>query len=481
MADDNILLHFSDENKKRQLFLKRIKLSNSPELLKIYNDFFNNNINYFNNKYKNKYIMIGKLQEKEKEGLILKSNKGKNKKYVNNLSKISTSKIISDDSSHGEKKRLGGKFMKDSSLKIGQQYIDDNQIEDLYNKFKIVKKLNKSKTRNFITVKDLIEKKIKINTIKNLKKNEKKYKNELIDNNFQFYKSPDNNEYNKTISTCLSNPNMRVESDFNFIKSFYKNNYKSGYSSYIFKKNINNDKIGLQNFRTLNNFYIEDKNKKNIKKIIKRNKTINKQNQFLLTSKGAICYKNKIEKKILSDLLANQEQTLLKSSKSQTKLENLSNKIAKKLNKQEKDLLILNTDSYRVKKELLNKMEILNQKYGPEHYYNWYNDLRTMTNKNILSKNSLSYIRNPLSNEKSIKMLNKNYSAKNFKKIIKELNKVSHNYKGLIVEGKDLLHLEFDFAKNLKNKKKINNFEAYLPTIDIEDKYFAGETKFQKK
>lgn len=483
MADDNVLLQFSDENRKRQLFLKRIKLSNSPEMLSIYNDFFNNNKHYFNNKYKNKYILIGKLKEKEKEG-IKNNTKGKIKKLANNLSKINTSRIASDESSHENKKRLGGKIMKDSSLKVGQQYIDDNQIEDLYNKFKIVQKLNKSKTKNFITVKDLIEKKIKINTLKNLKKNENKTKNELNENIFQIHKSSDNNnEYNKTISTSLSNLNFRVESDFNIIKSLYTNNNKPGYSSCnnIFKKNINIGKTVEQKFMTINNFYFEDnKNTKKIIKIMKRNKTINRQKQFLLASKGTNYYKNKSQKKIFSELLANQEQTLLKSSKSQNKLENLSNKISKKLNKDEKSLLILNTDTYRIKKELLNKIEMLNKKNKPEHYYSWYDDLRTIANTNIGNKNNF-YIRNPFSFEKDLKLMNKNYKIKSFKKIVKELNKISNNYKGLIVEGKDLLQLEFEYAKNLKNKKKINNFEAFLPTIDLEDKNFAGESKYHKK
>ena len=50
----------------------------------------------------------------------------------------------------------------------------------------------------------------------------------------------------------------------------------------------------------------------------------------------------------------------------------------------------------------------------------------------------------------------------------------------MIIQGKDLLQLEYDLAKNLKNKKKLNNFEAYLPTIETEDKFFAGENKFIK-
>ena len=71
MIEDNIILHFSEDNKKRQLFVKKIKLSDFPDLSKKYNDFFNNDINYFNNKYKNNYIVVGKIQEnKDKEEII---------------------------------------------------------------------------------------------------------------------------------------------------------------------------------------------------------------------------------------------------------------------------------------------------------------------------------------------------------------------------------------------------------------------------
>ena len=58
MTDENILIHLSEENKKRQLFLKKIKLTDFPILKNIYNDFFNNKANYFKNKYKNNYLSL---------------------------------------------------------------------------------------------------------------------------------------------------------------------------------------------------------------------------------------------------------------------------------------------------------------------------------------------------------------------------------------------------------------------------------------
>ena len=176
MTEDNIILHLSQENKKRQLFLKKIKLNDFPELKNVYNDYFNNRKYFFNSKIKNKYIFIGKIHDKEKDDLNskVKTYKVKNKKNLLNSSKISGSRITIEDTSHGEKKHVGAKFGKNTSLKIGQHYIDDFELENLFQKFKRVQKINKSRTSGFITVKDLIEKKEKNNSITSNKKKEKK-------------------------------------------------------------------------------------------------------------------------------------------------------------------------------------------------------------------------------------------------------------------------------------------------------------------
>ena len=474
MAEDNIILHFSDENKKRQLFVKKIKLENFPELLKDYNDFFNNQINYFNNNYKNNLIVVGKIQNnKEKDELIskLKNPKSKNKKYFFNSSRISTSRLISEEASHENKKRIPGKILKDNSLKAGQQYIDDYQLDDLFNKFKIVKNINKSRTKNFVTVKDLIEKKFKINPLKTEK-------------NAQSVKFKENNEYNNTMSTCISNPNIKNENlnQSNSSKNFLNNfNHNFGFFSHknIFNKHLNKD-YKKNKYATISNFYINDKINLKKKNIRTRNKMINNQKQFLLTNKEKKYYINESEKKYFAEILANQEEVLLKSSKSETKLDYISNIILKKNKKCKKDLLIQNTEDYRIKYELLSRIDKCNQLLGPEHYYDWYQDLRTIPNQNSIKGKILSNIRNPLFNRKKINLF-KNIRIKNLKRLVNSVNKTSHNLKGLMVKGQDLWQLENDFVKSLKNKKIINNFESYLPTTDVEDKYFCiKNTHFNK-
>ena len=262
MAEDNILLQISDEKRKKQLFLKKIKLSDFPELQKTYIDFFHNRNNYFNYKYKNNKIMVGKIRElKDNQELIqipkIKSikTKIKGKKNVFNSSRTN-SKASPDESSIVEKKqRIGIKFTKDSTLKIGQKYINENDLEDLFNKFKVVERINKTKIKNFVTVKDLLEPKIKT---KPLKKNitENNYMTIKSDNSLFYenilpsHKVNDINDYNKTSSTCVTNPNFNIahlmasKSAKNLLLNNPGNNTMS---------NIMQHKKKMKNFKTMRN------------------------------------------------------------------------------------------------------------------------------------------------------------------------------------------------------------------------------------
>jgi len=477
MADDNIILHLTQENKKRQFFLKKIRLNDFPELKNVYNDYFNNKINFFNSKIKNKYIFIGKIHSKEKDDINskVKSYKVKSKKNLLNSSKISGSRITPDENSR-DKKHIGAKFGKNTTLKIGQHYIDDFELENLFQKFKTVQKINKSKTTDFITVKDLIEKKIKDNPALNNKNKEKKLKIE--------------NEYNKTMSTWLTNNAKNgnlLLNECNSAKNLYnKNNRLSNFpmlskinsTNDIIDQYINNDKRDKQNFKTMNNFFETFEKRKIInKKIRTRNKMINRQNQFLLNIKDSKT--SQTEHKYFAQILANQEQTLLKSSRSQAIFNHLGDKLSKKLDKSKNDLLILNSDNFRIKQELKNRIDEMNQRLGPEHFYNWTKDLRTISSVNSTLPIQVDRIRNPLRKEKYL-FSKSNIQLKNYKKIINSINKDTNNCEGLFIKGQDLLQLEYDYVKSLKNKKIINNIESYLPSAEVEDKYFGGKTKYTK-
>lgn len=488
MAEDNILLQISDEKRKKQLFLKKIKLSDFPELQKTYIDFFHNRNNYFNCKYKNNKIMVGKIRElKDNQELIqipkIKSikTKIKGKKNVFNSSRTN-SKASPDESSIVEKKqRIGIKFTKDSTLKIGQKYINENDLEDLFNKFKVVERINKTKIKNFVTVKDLLEPKIKT---KPLKKNitENNYMTIKSDNSLFYenilpsHKVNDINDYNKTSSTCVTNPNFNIahlmasKSAKNLLLNNPGNNTMS---------NIMQHKKKMKNFKTMRNLYEDIKNNNYI--IKRRNKDIARQHQFLSNNKEMENNINISEKKYFAEILANQERTLLKSSKSQIKYDCLSNKLSNAISKRKNDLLLLNTDDFRIKSELLNRFDSFNKITKKEHFYNWYDELRTMSmsnSNNFNDLNNLYSIRNPLKKCKIIKNFTKKFTRlKNLKKLVNDVNKASHNFEGLKVKGQNLLQLEYDYAKTLKNKKILNNYEAYLPTVEVEDKIFVNNEK----
>jgi hypothetical protein len=229
---------------------------------------------------------------------------------------------------------------------------------------------------------------------------------------------------------------------------------------------------------------------------------IKKQNQFLSECKEDNNIPNKSQKKIFAELLANQEQAILKIKSNKLKTNNLCKTLSEKTHRNKENLLINNTDSYRVKNELKNKFRFLNTKLAPEIIYNWANDLRTdaQINKSKKIKINLnsdddendthkdtidSYnIRSPYN--KTMHNISKKISfgkkkdMKYFRNLIDETNNINKNFEGLFINGKNLLSLEYEQTKNLKNKKIINNYEIYLPSSDTEDLVFTDK-KYRTK
>ena len=150
-----------------------------------------------------------------------------------------------------------------------------------------------------------------------------------------------------------------------------------------------------------------------------------------------------------------------------------------------------NIDSYRIKKELKDNFNILNSKIEPEHFYNWKKDLRESqinpnSQKNITPYNINSYnIRDPYYKGMHITISNKSLGKKKnnkyYRNLIDETNKINNNFKGLYIKGKNLLKIEYDQIKSLKNRKIINNYEIYLPTIDVEDILFTDKKYINNK
>ena len=146
-----------------------------------------------------------------------------------------------------------------------------------------------------------------------------------------------------------------------------------------------------------------------------------------------------------------------------------------------------NINSFRIRNELKDKFTILNSKLEPEHNYNWAKDLREeskiiKTNDN----NANNYnIRDPFNktvdNSIKNKSLGKKKHMKYFKNLIDESNNMNKNLEGLYIKGKNLLKIEYDQIKAIKNKKIINNYEMYLPSADIEDILFTDQKYINNK
>ena len=146
-----------------------------------------------------------------------------------------------------------------------------------------------------------------------------------------------------------------------------------------------------------------------------------------------------------------------------------------------------NINSFRIRNELKDKFNILNSKLEPEHNYNWVKDLREeskMIKANDNNANNYN-IRDPFNktvdNSIKNKSLGKKKHMKYFKNLIDESNNINNNLDGLYIKGKNLLKIEYDQIKPIKNKKIINKYKMYLPSADIEDILFTEQKYINNK
>ena len=517
------------ENKTKLLLLRKIKLGKFPQLSKNLNDFFWNSEKYFEPRYKDHLIVVGNKQNYKTRSPITKRrvNKRQTRKMLIQSLHSSTDlkkKLIEtkDDtsSSRTDKKRGISKNTKEGGLKNGQKYIDDFELEELFDMFKKVQKINKKKFNNFVMAREFIDNNtliLKTKTSTNLNKILETKKSQTIINkkeskNLPYLWGPEmaesqissnkknlynlNNDYYKTASTFMSLNSFKEEKDDNKniteTNRTNNNNFSSISKIHFLNKEFNNYKINDKKAKTAKNFYhirTLDENKK----VLSRNNLIKKQNQFLLNNSKDNLTINKGQRTIYAKLLANQEQAIMQITKNQSKSKNLFKTLSEKTHRDKKDLLITNIESYRIKNELKDKFLILNSKLSPEHVYNWTNDLRRQpkSNKNNNNENDkdnnydLYNIRDPFNktmyNLKSKKNLSKKKDLKYFKNIIDESNNINNNLDGMFIKGENLLKKEYEQAKDLKNRKILNNFEMFLPPSDFEDILFTDQKYMNKK
>ena len=524
--ENNDTKKFKATQSKRLLFLKKIKLKGYPEFSKNLNQYLWNIDKYFQNSYKDHYIIVGNkenIKTKTPLGNKRKAEKRKTRKLLNlSIKSNDKEKFYLNESktniSRFDKKRALSKNIKENYLKIGQKYINDYEIEDLFNAYKTAQKLNKKKSRNFVFPKDYVDKNSPIfsaKTITNFNRYLFDKKNSI--NNIEYKNNSDNesvgginsvkimkkisnkknniqnknNECYKTNSTTISYNNLKDNiNNNNLIESYSKKVNFCSISKMNLTNTNSNNTINIQNLninsinkksKTANNFYplncVDEKN------IISRNRLINRQNQFLLSQKDEGNFTpNKSSRNHYAQILAIQEQTLSKTARDELKKNSLYNMLRQKTHKSKENLLMTNIDSYRIKNELKDKFIKLNSKLEPEHIYNWEKDLREESKiKTIDNNKNINYynIRDPFNKTIHILLKNKFIGKKNnmkyYKILIDETNNINNNYEGLCIKGKNLLKTEYEQIKLLKNKKIINNYDLYLPLADVEDILFMDK------
>ena len=517
-------------NKLRELTIEKIKIKEKPVLKKYLKEFFHNPKKYFKDEYDNKQIILGKIKtDSEKFGVPIPKKyqrkyniRSKTRKFNFNGGTLSEQISLFND------KRRALKANIDSSLKEGQRYINDREIEDIFKSFKKVHEINKTKIKDFITTQELIESIYiyhddeKKNNLKNSTRNKKRIMSckssihdysdkDYIINNYnnnnnkmiscKSYSAQnllkDNNrlipkiklQNNKLINNCNDNCKNSIDATNN-ITTYSKNS----------KINKNRPKSYFKNFINTTLKLKEDKEKEKIKKnILENEKLKEKQLQFLPNTN------QKLIKDEIAKRLASQEKALIYNIEVKNKENTLLETLSKKLKKQKSALLLNQTEDYRLIKDIKIKLNKLIKKVNPGQNYNWEYDLRNAISKddeiypkmindidcyqkNISQNDEITidpFYKTFYSTTKQFKNKDKEYlkrkvPKKLYNNFINDINSINKNYEGFLIEGQNLLKYEHDLIKKLKGKKIINNYNNRLPAKEITNELYANNFDIHK-
>lgn len=510
----------NDDIKSKQLFIRRISLNKNQNMQKDLNHFFWNVDKYFKKDYENFELIIGnthnkkiiipsfmmppeKRKGKRTSALKLNANNSRSNGGENNESKMTNTSMTS---------RFGGKRgviknSKDTGLKVGQKYITESELEDLFHGYCIVQKMNKKKSNHFIMAKDYIDNNILManKTFNNFGKFNENKRNQLIGikkilpeltsiYNNKILANPKNaihtysNDYNKTISSGKTS-NILKDSKDEYKNEINNPNIEQKFKMIALMKDFSSkEKVKLNDdkkYKTVSDFFNTPKIS-DFQKQKTRNHLLKRQNQFLLTKKEEENIINKATNDYFAKLLADQEQVMVNTNKIKSNKKRILKLISKKSKKKEKNLLLTDIESYRIQNELKDKFCILGAKLEPEHNYCWKRDLRGELYMNKKNENNPNYfnIRDPysktISDSFSSKNLTKRKYVKYYKNILEENENINKNLEGLFIKGRNLLKMEYDQFKSIKNRKILNNYEIYLPSSDVDDIIFIDK-KYSKK
>jgi hypothetical protein len=194
---------------------------------------------------------------------------------------------------------------------------------------------------------------------------------------------------------------------------------------------------------------------------------------------------NKIIKKEFVKKLAIQEKALNHNKLHNKKDNNMMKFLSSKLNKEKKDLIFSRVEDYQIMKDIKYNLQNYIERKCPEYTYNWKTNLRNNNEDfhyyKINNNTQREKVRNPCNSarrtnssdkkfgEEEKKYIRKNVMKNDYRKFIKDLNETKGNFKGLLIEGKNLLKCEKDLIKQMKGKKYLINYNSSLLEKDIND------------
>ena len=528
--------------KRYQLILSKINVKEKPILKKYLTQFFETPQNYFVSTFSNRKIVLNKTKSLNEiyeipiPQSLLKRIKRRKSKGIQLYNDTSIKEKIAEIAVVHNNNTSKARFKKEKESKkekIDIREIRDKEIQKIFNDFKKVRNINKNSINNFITKNEYVDlihinkneneekgeeheqiedknnesdnnikKLIKSKSSISIRKNKEEFEKNIIFSKITKFKDKNNNynnilpitkknseklipklsnqnnitphfisifdEINPMRSTIFKNEEKEKEKDNNTtLNSQYSTLYKSRNKSFLSK---------LKN--TLNKF-------QSTKSINNNELLIQKQNQY------ATVIKNKTIKKEFLKNLAYQEKTLQRQIQHCKKDKNMIKYIREKLKRENGELLMGQTDDYRIINDIKTRLNKLMKKSFPENHYDWKDNLRNKKIENDDINKDQEIMRNPynkastfIKNKQFEKYENefiKNYAPKNeYRKFVKDIKNIKNNLNGLLIEGQNLLKYEQDLIKKIKGKKFLINYNNLLKEKDINDELYAYNIHINK-
>lgn len=406
---------------KTQLIIEKIKITKKSKYFKFLSSYFNNPSLFLTNQYEGKQVVVGKKptsEPKYKIPIFYKPKKQikRNKKPIknSNLSQFTTN---TNEYSHLGLKKTVSTIETTGKLKPNQKFIDDDGINEIFNNFQIIREFNKTRNKNFITMKDIKDSNFnklikdgsdweicqKISSNKNISDygdtiskysyiNRKESNLTIINNNnnnnqqsqaqTQTQISTVKIKNQKKIKFFTINPNDNTNNNnftnnnnYNCLNSINCNKVQDNLKTYSINwENPFSTKL-IKKIQCPENLKCSTNNNNNYKNYSKENNELfqnilDKQTQYLTTDLS------KTGLKEFCKILSSQEKVLLSNINSEKISQNISSAISKKIKKDKSELLMNKTESFRLNKEIKLKLNQKIKNLNPELTYKWEKNLR---------------------------------------------------------------------------------------------------------